>query len=619
MVENLNNIDDGVDVEIASCLKIGNLRSFFLFAGAGSGKTRSLVKALALLEEEYGNYFRLRRQRVATITYTNAACDEIIHRLDNNPLFFVHTIHSFAWEMIKLHNKDIKDWLRVNLNNEIKTLEIKQAKGRPGTTASATRMQKIESKKNRIQYLNHVKQFVYNPNGDNLTQDSLNHAEVIKIFSFFLTEKSLMQEILIRGFPVLLIDESQDTNKELIEAFFHVQKRHKERFALGLFGDRMQRIYSDGKKELGVNLPLDWATPTKKMNHRCPKRVIKLINKIRENVDGQQQLARSDKQEGFVRLFIVNSDSVRKQEIEREAAIKMAAFTQDDLWKEDDDNIKILTLEHHMAASRMDFLTVFEPIYKVSQYRTSLLDGTLSELRFFTQTILPLVSARKEKDAFKAANIVKRYSLFLDKENLKDSEDQVEKIKEANLAVNDLFALWENNQVPTLLQIVANLLKSRLFIVPDTLRKAYGSNDKSTEDNPKIEAWKSALRSPFTQIENYFNYISNKSRFGTHQGIKGLEFPRVMVILDDSDARGFLFSYEKLFSAKDKSDSDIQKEQKGEETSIDRSKRLLYVTCSRTQESLAVILYTQKPDKVKNFVVSNDWFMEEEIEVLGTV
>ena len=391
-----NNIDTSVDAEIANCLNINNLKSFFLFAGAGSGKTRSLVNALEFIEKNYGDYLRLRRQRVATITYTNAACDEIIYRLDNNPLFFVNTIHSFAWELIKTYRVNIKNWLRTNIKNEILVLEEQHAKGRAGTDAAFKRGKKIESKKERLQYLEKIKQFVYNPNGDNLTKDSLNHAEVIKICSSFLTEKDLMQKILIGKFPILLIDESQDTNKLLIEAFFHVEKKHKGKFSLGLFGDTMQRIYADGKKRLGENLPDDWVKPAKRMNHRCPKRVVKLANKIREGVDGQKQLPRINQQEGYIRLFIAPSSSVDKSEIEREIAKRMAVLTQDDLWKDSENNIKILTLEHHMAASRMDFLTLFEPLYKINRFKTSLIDGTLAELRFFTQIILPLVLAKKK-------------------------------------------------------------------------------------------------------------------------------------------------------------------------------------------------------------------------------
>src|SRR4051812_36335465 len=93
-------LDDHVDREIAACLDLSNPRSFFLFAGAGSGKTRSLVNALKHLRTHFGKRLRFGGQRIAVITYTNAACDEIVQRMDFDPLVQVSTIHSFAWQLI---------------------------------------------------------------------------------------------------------------------------------------------------------------------------------------------------------------------------------------------------------------------------------------------------------------------------------------------------------------------------------------------------------------------------------------------------------------------------------------------------------------------------------------
>ncbi|MDR0920248.1 MAG: AAA family ATPase [Oscillospiraceae bacterium] len=47
-----------------------SLKNFFLFAGAGSGKTRSLVKALEFIAENYGDELSVCSQQVAVITYT---------------------------------------------------------------------------------------------------------------------------------------------------------------------------------------------------------------------------------------------------------------------------------------------------------------------------------------------------------------------------------------------------------------------------------------------------------------------------------------------------------------------------------------------------------------------
>src|SRR5450631_1517887 len=108
-------IDDHVDDEIAACLNLAAPRSFFLFAGAGSGKTRSLVRALTHIRSKYGAELRLRGQRVAVITYTNAASEEITRRLDFDPVILVRTIHSFAWTVIEGRNHDIREWLRFEL------------------------------------------------------------------------------------------------------------------------------------------------------------------------------------------------------------------------------------------------------------------------------------------------------------------------------------------------------------------------------------------------------------------------------------------------------------------------------------------------------------------------
>src|SRR4030042_1915739 len=290
-----NNFDDHVDDEINVCLSFEKPISFFLFAGAGSGKTRSLVNALNYLREVSAKRLRLNGQRVGVITYTNAACDEIKRRLDFDPLIEVSTIHSFVWSLIGGLNFDIKQWLKVSLANEITDLEEKQRKGRAGTKAAMDREKSIETNQKRLSGLDDIKRFTYNPNGDNRGRDSLNHSEVIKIGADFLRGKPLMQSIFVNKYPILLIDESKDTNKLLMEAFLEIQQKNNSRFMLGLFGDTMQRIYGDGKMDLGQNLPVDWAKPVKKINHRCPCRIIKLINKIRSAVDRQEQNPRTDK------------------------------------------------------------------------------------------------------------------------------------------------------------------------------------------------------------------------------------------------------------------------------------------------------------------------------------
>ena len=610
---------------IAACLDLEKPKSFFLYAGAGSGKTRAVIEAMDIFRTRYGTQFRQSGQKVAVITYTNAACDEIRRRTDFDPIFDVSTIHSFAWEQIRTYHKDISAWLRLRLSNEITELREKQASGRMGTKAALEREVQIESKQKRLQHLDFIKQFTYNPNGENVGKNSLNHAEVIAISAAFLTDKPLMRQILARKYPVLLIDESQDTQKDLIDAFFALQAEHPNQFSLCLFGDTMQRIYADGKVGLEQAVPADWEKPAIAVNHRCPKRIVTLLNRIRSEADGARQEPRQDAQEGVMRLFLINDfEGIDKPKVEAEAARIMAEVTSDDEWMSAQ-AVKVLTLEHHMAARRGGFDRFFESLYSIDKFKTGLLDGTLNGVAFFAQQVLPLVQAMRSEDRFAVAHVVKDYSPIMSPERLSGSTTSLEEIRKAGRSVESMFSLWNDGADPILLDILEVVDHEGLFGIPDVFAPILSDSDGQGEKvksvpadaeddrNPEVDAWREALAVPFSQFEAYAEYISDRSPFGTHQGIKGLQFPRVMVILDDNEARGFMFSYEKLFGAKAPTNTDEKNRREGKDTSVDRTRRLFYVTCSRAQRSLAVIVYTKEPEKVASHVSSVGWFEDQEV------
>lgn len=626
-----DHFDDIIDEKIVRCFDLDNPKSFFLSAGAGSGKTRSLVKALETITITIGNKLRLRGQQVGVITYTNNACDEIVRRLKNNPLIYVSTIHSFIWNLINGFDFDIKEWLENILSKDIEDLQKKAS--RPGTKAEINRCHKIESKNERLRELKKIKKFVYNPNSNNTERDALSHSEVLQLGAYFLKEKSLMQKILIKKFPILLIDECQDTNKELMEAFISVQHLHRNEFSLGLFGDSMQRIYSDGKADLEDSLPDDWEKLIKKMNHRSKARIIELINKIRSDVDTQKQRERQNKNGGFVRLFAVSS-SKDKQEAETNVMQKMAIITGDGEWNERKKVISLI-LEHHMAANRMGFWKMFAALYPAEELRLGLLDGSLPEIKIFSEIIWPILKSYKEGDKFTMANIVKKHSLLLNKSYIRKHKDEAKNILEKTKEkVEALCKAYDDNENITFGELLKIISKDEVFELPKgyipILKRMFSDSELNFDEmvnndvdnsavpsNDTIECLDNFLNTQFSQIQAYTAYVNEQSPFFTHQGVKGLEFPRVMAIIDDSSARGFLFSYEKLFGIKNKTETDINNEREGKETGIDRTRRLFYVICSRAQESLAIVAYTDNPTNLKDILLGKGWFSDEEIIVLN--
>ena len=605
-----DNRDSNADSIIQSCLDVKNPKSFFLFAGAGSGKTRSLISALTYINSSFGKQLKLSGRKVAVITYTNAARDEIKRRSRFNTLFEISTIHSFAWNLICPHTSDIRDWLKNELQTKIDDLSCKQSANKNKSTKTyLDREKKLSAYKNRLGYLDTVKRFTYNPDGVNTDRDSLDHAEVIKMSSELLTFDNTLQRILVDKYPVLLIDESQDTKKELMDVFLQIQSKYSDCFLLGLFGDMMQRIYLDGKEDLMSAIPENWEKPKKVMNHRSEKRIVDLCNSIRTDVDGIQQVSRQDKQNGIVRVFISNSDDA--QSTESKVLNQMVSITLDDNWQMRD-NVKCLTIEHKMAAKRLGFASFFEPLYSISSYKQGLLNGKLSAIGVFTHVLIPLHRAYLNNNHLEIMRVIRDNALaFRSKESL--TPEVLESVYESVEAIN---ACWTSAD-PTCKDLLAIIYERKVFsLSEDLLMVMENPPANGDEEYNKYSCLISALDSTFSQVEHYFDYISGVASFDTHQGVKGLEFDRVMVIIDDNSARTTSFSYNKLFGIEDKSSTDVENERNGKETSIDRTKRLFYVTCSRAISSLAIVLYASDPEKARRDILQTCWFSENEILII---
>lgn len=610
-----NNIDFQVDETLEKCILSTPRKSFFLFAGAGSGKTYSLVLLLKKIHNSIGKDLLLQGKNVAVITFTNAATDEIINRLDYSPIFHISTIHSFVWDVIKYYQADIKRLYCFYIEEDLKALEKKLEETEKKTTKTyLSNVEKFEYQKERLAKAQIIEKFVYNPNGSNPEYNALKHAEVIKISAQMILENKMLQRIIAQRYPILLIDESQDTKKELIDTFFEIQRNFVDIFTLGLLGDQKQRIYADGKENIEDSIPIGWEKPVKRMNYRCAKRIIQLANNIGKDIDiHAEQRPREDANDGLIRLFVIQQrEGLNKDEIEQNVMRIMSEQTQDAKWTTIGTEVKVLTLEHMMAARRLGFSRFFAPLYKVSKYQMTFLQGSVSEIEFFTKEVLPIAESIKE-DGRVALEILKKYSPLLSGQNTEKPYELYLKCREEAIKVANLV-----NENGTIRVVVDEIIKSQLLTVPDVVRQAYMLSPSDIEDTveEELRAWVEVMDLPINMVRSYDDYVNHRSQFDTHQGVKGLEFDRVMVIIDDSEIKGFLFSYDKLFGVKDLSNVDLKNKENGKETSIERTQRLFYVTCTRAKNSLAVVMYTNNPERVKTETIRKGWFEENEIIVM---
>lgn len=225
---------------------------------------------------------------------------------------------------------------------------------------------------------------------------------------------------------------------------------------------------------------------------------------------------------------------------------------------------------------------------------------------------MPIADSIKE-DGRVALEVLKAYSPLLGKQNTKKPYELYLRCRNAAGKVANMV-----NENHTIRDVVKSIQESQLLTVPEVVRQASTlvAADITEEIEEDLQAWIMVMDLPINMIRGYDDYVNQRTRFDTHQGVKGLEFDRVMVVIDDSEARGFMFSYDKLFGVKELTETDIRHIDAGEESSVDRTQRLFYVTCTRAKESLAIVMYTSDTEKVKSQVISKEWFSEKEIILL---
>lgn len=606
------------DTIMQACLNLADPKSFFLYAGAGSGKTHSLVEAIREFKSRERERLTFEGRRIAVITYTNSACDEILRRLEFDPLVEVSTIHAFAWRLIQGFDNEIREWLRIKLPQDIEKIEGELARSRGDNKTSRANRRKLQSKIRRLENLDEITKFIYSPTGDNRERQALNHDEVIKLTAAFVPERPLL-DVLVDRYPVVLIDESQDTHAPVMEAFLKVQQLAQTRFCLGLLGDTMQQIYGHGVTRLDKAIPGDWLKPEKVVNRRCPRRVVDLINVIRSTADTHQQTPKPDAIEGVVRMYCISQSQEQAPNLEEGIAHSMAAITDDGEWAIGPEGRKTLILEHKMAGRRMGFEKLFTPLHAVEHLQTGLLDGTLPALRVFSEGVLPIITAKD--DHFLLLEAVRSRSPLLSKDAMQSTGDQSAHMQHVEDATHALISLFERND-PTLNEVAKLLLQTQLLDVPESLVGAMVLGAPSEAPDPEDTnamtnyAYQLFLERPFSELAAFASYADGLSPYGTHQGVKGLEFPRVMVVINDEEAGGFLFSYDKLLGVKEPTKTDRDNERDGKDNALARTRRLLYVTCSRAEKSLAIVVYTPQPTLAKRNVVAAGWLQESEVEIL---
>lgn len=593
--------DTDADRQIREILDRDQLIGFTVVAGAGSGKTTSLVKALAHVTRTRGPALLAKTQRVACITYTEIAAREIHEEIGNDPLASVSTIHSFLWALAKPFQKDIGVWIAARIDDQIAGLLEKQANYKRGTRQMTKDKDAADLERRRHQQaaVKDVKRWTYGIGAD-YPRGIVGHADVIKMVPEMILHRRLLAQLVGRQFPFIFVDESQDTFPEVVEALKHVWSLAGGKMCLGFFGDPMQQIYHQGV--VSVSLEPDWVNVDKPQNFRSSRRVLACVNAVRSEGDSLQQVSGLAKQpEGEALCFVLPSDDQRGDRLELVRAWLDEHSTSGN-WTRSahEGGAKILMIVHRMAAKRLGFANLYASFHdnKSSSLGEAFDEGNAWPLTPFRDVILPLCLAKNAGSP--AVLAVLRESSPLVRAG-QASRQLTAALASSKAAVEELRRLAEDPSTTKLGDLLRSAASSELIEL-DPRMAAYlhldGEHGDVVLDERAVDVLNDMSECALSELEGYYRYVKQESPYSTQHGTKGSEFERVIVVLDDDEGRRYTsYSYDKLFGLKELSAADVENQSKGVDSAIERTRRLFYVCVSRARDSLAVVLFSADVDR----------------------
>ncbi len=533
--------------KIKERIEAGN--NFLVSGGAGSGKTYSLMEVIDLI------YSLNPLSTIACITFTNVAADEIKHRAKYNNLE-VSTIHDFLWNSIKNYQNDLKKSL-------VALIEQEKAEEKSGIKYSGEEditLEYLQDKK--INYKDYRK----------IDSGILWHDDILKISSYMFNTYPLLCDILKDKYEYILIDEYQDTEKQVIDVFLeYLPKSSDKKNVVGFFGDTMQSIYGGRVGNLQDYIKKDLVTEIiKNANWRCSETVIELLNKIRTDGITQERKRRDDEANkdlsGNVNFIYSNTDEVDFASIKKHGVFKQWDF----------DNVaetKELYLTHSLIADKAGFGDIFriynndEIIKQVKKIKIKLKkDNRLSEIesKTFEEVLnMPIVNEAKNYKKFIEDNKVlfekTKPVLFEDLLKVYLNTDQLigdnrDKLITHLKKIQEIIYLYEANQVNELIKKtdykILNVddkvkLKSAIDCIVnkenETIENVVNFADEKgivkKDDNftnfvkENQYVYQRVKNLLFTEIVNLYKFEEDLTPYSTQHGIKGAEFDNVFCYL----------------------------------------------------------------------------------------
>lgn len=609
-----HNIPTRADLEIKDCL-IAH-RSFSVVAGAGSGKTTSLVTALNFLRDEFGTELRRNNQRIVCITYTKRATAVIEERLGFDDIYLIATVHSFLWKAISGFTNDIRVALREHLIPS--QIEKYREKDNGGDSQTARKAREQASKlEAEIDLLDQVRKFNYvESTFSNFSKGQIGHDDVIELAAHLISTKPILQRGLGYQYPYIFVDEAQDTFDNVIAAFNNICAGEGLPI-VGYFGDPMQQIYDNGAGSFDG--PMGFSRIDKEENFRSATSIVELTNKLRNDIQ-QSPAGDSAKNVGSVILTLIEVDkptAPRGRYSPEQLDVALTKFDQALRlieWQNNDD-AKQLFLVRQMIARRLGFSTLqntFTGRYASNRANDEYISGDHFLLKPFIVALCPLVLALKTKNSRQIIDILKEHTPAFDIFGQNRDRTLKEMLDKASALIVELSELWQSGTIGDVLKFAqANSLCTISDRLAENLARMPRSEDydESVHREEKSD-WlvDEVFAMPTDELFPYYEFVLDHTPLSTQHGSKGEEYKDVLVVFDDVEAGWNQYSFGKLFTPLIAG--------VGTEGQLSRTRKLAYVCFSRARLNLRIFLYCTNASAARDELVENGLFTRDQVRIL---
>lgn len=279
----------------------------------------------------------------------------------------------------------------------------------------------------------------------------------------------------------------------------------------------------------------------------------------------------------------------------------------------------MLVLVHRMAAARLGFPALYSALNDKSPEDLSagLVDGTAWVVRPFISYVLPLVLARREGREFELMCLLRKYCPLLQPDALAYGT-AVGLLNDLQVRVDELVAMLQADNGWRIGDVMRFIKENDLMVFDEryvSLIDFYAVTTDPVAEPATENATLRFMQCDASELWGYRKYIEKLSPFATQQGIKGAEFEKVIVVVDDEESRTNTFSYGKYFGVSEPSDTDRANTAAGKDSVIDRTRRLFYVCCSRALSDLAVVVFTEDPVRMRDALIEREFFEPECVKV----